>query len=345
MSASAPWGAGPTQFFYTLTPDVIDQVLREHGLRPVGRVLALNSLENRVYDVEVTQYQRPEGPFSPESVVVKFYRPGRWDEATLLEEHRFLSQLNEFEIPVVAPLERDGQTLFRHEASGLLYTVFPKVRGRLKDELTVDEARQIGRLIGRLHNVGAMGAFSHRPTLAPHLWLTGNAQAVAELDFVPGDLKQSYQVLVTQLEGMIAPFFNQLPTQRVHGDFHRGNVLWTQAGAWITDLDDCVTGPRQQDLWLLFPGRDEWSLQMRGEFLEAYQEMARSAVPMTFALVEALRSMRMVHFNGWIAKRWADPVFPHTFTTFSSRNYWEQAVLDVKEQIGHLLEAGTGFGL
>ena len=338
-------GNSGTRFFHGLTPERILEAVEGEGLRSTGRCLALNSMENRVYDVEVAKYDRPEGPFAPESVVVKFYRPGRWSEETIKEEHRFLNQLSEFEVQVVAPIERDGQTLFRHEASGLMYTVFPKVRGRLKDELNNEEAKIIGRMIGRLHNVGAMNSFTQRPKLDPKVWLSGNAQAVASMPFVDDDLKRSYEFLVNQLEAMITPWFNQLPTQRVHGDFHRGNVLWTNEGAWITDLDDCVTGPRQQDLWLLFPGRDEWSVQMRDLFMEGYHEMARDQAPLSFALIEALRAMRMVHFNGWIAKRWEDPVFPHIFTTFSTRNYWEQAVLDVKEQIGHLTEAGTGFGL
>lgn len=341
----APWGGGPTQYFYSLTPEVIDQVLRDHGLRPAGRVLALNSLENRVYDVEVAKFEKPEGPFAPENVVVKFYRPGRWTKETIREEHKFLLELANYEIPVIAPIEREGETLFEHKETGLLYTVFPKVRGRLKDELNVEESRLIGRLIARIHNVGAMNTFKHRPALDPSLWLSGNVLAVKEMDFVPEDIKTNYQILVTQLEQMITPWFNAIPKQRVHGDFHRGNVIWTSEGAWITDLDDCVSGPRQQDLWLLFPGRDEWSVNMRNEFLEGYHEMSREPLTLPFALIEALRAMRMVHFNGWISKRWQDPIFPHTFQDFSGRNHWEQQILDVREQIGHLMEAGTGFGL
>lgn len=344
MSAN-PWGTGPTQFFYSLTPDVIDQVLRDHGLRPAGRVMALNSLENRVYDVETARYIPPEGPFAPDAVVVKFYRPGRWSEVTIREEHRFLAEMAQFELPVVSPLERDGETLFTDKASGLLYTVFPKVRGRLKDELNVEEARQIGRLIARLHNIGSMGQFKNRPSLEPAVWLTANAETLMTFPHIDEDLKKSYLHLVKMLEDMIAPWWSQLPRQRVHGDFHRGNILWTNEGPYITDLDDCVSAPRQQDLWLLFPGRDEWSVGMQREFLEGYHEMAREPVHMTFALVEALRSMRMVHFNCWIAKRWDDPVFSHMFQSFPTRNHWEQQVLDLKEQIGHLTEAGTGFGM
>ncbi len=341
---SAPWGHGPTQFFYALTPDVIDQVLRDHGLRPAGRVLALNSLENRVYEVEVARFTPPEGPFGDTSVVVKFYRPGRWDGPTLREEHSFLAEMASYELPVIAPLERDGETLFRHPGTDLLYTVFPKARGRLKDELSSEEAAQIGRMIARLHNIGAMGKFRHRPTLDAHAWLQGNASAVTSLPFLPEDLRASYLHLVGLLEGMIAPWLKQLPLQRIHGDFHRGNILWTSEGPWITDLDDCVMGPRQQDLWLLFPGRDEWSREMRELFLEGYHAMAREPLTLSFALIEALRSLRMVHFNGWIAKRWEDPTFPHTFQAFPTRSYWEQQVLDLKEQVGHLTEAGTGFG-
>ena len=345
MSVNSPWG-GPTQFFTSLTPDVIDQVLRSHGLRPLGRVLALNSLENRVYDVEVAPIAVPPGPFSRDAVVVKVYRPGRWDEATLREEHRFLQELNDYEIPVVAPLPKDGETLFRHAETGLLYTVFPKVQGRLKDELNKEESRQIGRLIGRLHNIGALNTFQARPRLSADAWLLGNLAQVEQMEFIPPDLMASYRFMVQALHPLIRPLVSALPVQRIHGDFHRGNVLWTREGAWITDLDDCVMGPRQQDLWLLFPGRDEWSLEHRGEFLEGYQEMARSEVHLSPLLIEALRSMRLVHFNGWIGKRWQDPVFQHMFQSYSTRNYWEQQVLDLKEQMALLqdhLSGGSGF--
>ncbi|MBY0516672.1 MAG: serine/threonine protein kinase [Bacteriovoracaceae bacterium] len=345
-SVSTPWG-GPTQFFYALTPDVIDQVLRDHGLRPLGRVMALNSLENRVYDVEVAPIEVPEGPFAPDAVVVKFYRPGRWSQETLQEEHRFLAELNQYEIPVVSPIEKNGETLFLHQESSLLYTVFPKVRGRLKDELDKEESKQIGRLIGRLHNIGQLNTFKARHTLNTDAWLLGNLESIEAMDFVPEDIKKSYRFMAQQLHGLITPMLKALPVQRIHGDFHRGNVLWTNQGAWITDLDDCVMGPRQQDLWLLFPGRDEWSQNMREEFLSGYHEMSREPIHLSPLLIEALRTMRLVHFNGWISKRWEDPVFKQMFSTFQDRNYWEQQLLDLKEQMGLLQDhhnSGTGFG-
>jgi Ser/Thr protein kinase RdoA (MazF antagonist) len=343
MSIATPWG-GETQFFYSLTPEVIDEVMRSHGLRPLGRVMALNSLENRVYDVEVSRLEVPEGPFAQDAVVVKFYRPGRWTEATLKEEHRFLSELGQYELPVVGPLEKNGETLFRHEASGLLYTVFPKVRGRLKDELNREEAGQIGRLIARLHNIGSLASFTARPQLTAETWLKGNLITVQGLDFVPSDLSTNYTRMVESLFTMIQPLISALPIQRLHGDFHRGNILWTQDGPWITDLDDCVMGPRQQDLWLLFSGRDEWSLDMRNVFLEGYAEMLRGE-PLNLSplIIEALRTMRLVHFNGWIGKRWADPVFQHMFQSFPTRNYWEQQVLDLKEQMGLIQDYASQY--
>lgn len=342
----SPWG-GETQFFYSLTPDVIDQVMREHGLRPLGRVMALNSLENRVYDVEVAPAEVPEGPFSRDSVVVKFYRPGRWNEATLKEEHRFLLEMNEYELPVVCPLEKAGKTLFRHESSGLIYTVFPKVRGRLKDELNKEESLMIGRLIGRLHNIGKLGRFEARVTLNTNDWLLGNLATIEGMEFIDSDLKKSYATMVNTLHQMLSPIISALPTQRIHGDFHRGNVLWTNQGPWITDLDDCVMGPVQQDLWLLFPGRDEWSQEMRRIFLDGYEEMSRAPLSLTPLVIEALRTMRLVHFNGWISKRWQDPVFANMFQQFPTRNYWEQQLLDLKEQMSLVqehLSLGTGFG-
>jgi Ser/Thr protein kinase RdoA (MazF antagonist) len=337
-SSVNPWGQA-TQYFYSLTPDVIDQVVRDMGLRPLGRVLALNSLENRVYDVEVSGLAPLEGPFATDSVVVKFYRPGRWSLQTIQEEHSFLRELLNYEVPVVSPLEKNGETLFTHEETGLHYTIFPKVRGRLKDELNAEESTQIGRLIARLHNIGSQNLFQNRIQLNPFDWIKGNAQSVLEKDFIDNDLKNNYQTLVDMLYQQIEPVIQNLPRQRIHGDFHRGNILWTSQGPWITDLDDCVLGCRQQDLWLLFPGRDEWSKSMRDKFLEGYSEMSREPIHVSDLVTESLRTMRLIHFNGWIAKRWDDPIFKQMFTTFATRNYWEQQVLDLKEQMSLIQDA------
>lgn len=336
MNAKNPWGES-TEFFYKLTPDVIDEVVRSFGLRPLGRVIQLNSLENRVYEVEVSKYENGFlGPQNKQAIVIKFYRPGRWNEATIKEEHRFLFEMEEYEIPVITPLKINEQSVFTHEASGLIYTLFPKVMGRLKDELNNAEATQIGRLIARLHNIGNLSQFQHRVKFNTQDWLLSNLAEVEAKDFISNDLKTSYRYLVTLIHQSITPYIERLPMQRIHGDFHRGNILWGDLGAWITDLDDCVMGPREQDLWLLFPGRDEWSDNLQKEFMKGYAEMSREPLNLSPFMIEALRSMRMIHFNGWIAKRWDDPIFPHMFTLFATQNYWEQQVIDLKQQVALL---------
>jgi Ser/Thr protein kinase RdoA (MazF antagonist) len=339
-SESSTWGE-KTQYFYHLTPDAIDQALIACGLRPSGKTLQLNSLENRVYEIEVAKASFDFlGPHSQHSVVVKFYRPGRWDKATILEEHQFLQEMKEYEISIIPPLEISGQTLFE-TPQGLYYAIFPKVLGRLKDELNQDEAAQIGRLIGRIHNIGEMKNFNNRIRMSTQGWTIDHLAEIEKHEFIPLDLKSYYVSLVKNIHQLITPYFNVKVQQRIHGDFHRGNILWTSSGAWVTDFDDAVMGPREQDLWLLFPGRDEWSSSMQKKFLEGYHQMSRThAYPSAF-LTEALRSMRLIHFNGWIAKRWEDPIFKHTFSEFSSVNYWQQQVLDLKMQIAMLQDSVT----
>lgn len=346
MSTTNPWGES-TEFFYKLTPDVIDEVVRSFGLRPLGRVVQLNSLENRVYEVEVSKYTNDFlGPQNLNAVVIKFYRPGRWSEATIKEEHRFLFEMQDYEIPLITPLARDGQSVFTHEASGLIYTVFPKVMGRLKDELNKEEAIQIGRLIARLHNIGRLSSFQSRARFNTTDWLLSGLGEIEAKEFISNDLKKSYSYLVNLIHQSITPYIERLPVQRIHGDFHRGNILWGAQGAWITDLDDCVMGPREQDLWLLFPGQDEWSRDLQKHFLSGYHEMSREPIHVTPFLTEALRSMRMIHFNAWIAKRWEDPIFQHMFTLFSTQNYWEQQVIDLKQQVALLQDhLHSGMGL
>jgi Ser/Thr protein kinase RdoA (MazF antagonist) len=331
--SNSPWGAN-TQFFYELTPDVIDEAIVQIGLRPTGRVVALNSLENRVYDIEVHGLKDVVAPYSDESIVAKFYRPGRWTEAQLREEHRFLNELKEYEIPVVIPMEINGTTLHKHERTGLFYTIFPRVRARLKDELNKSEIEQIGRLLGRLHNIGRLGEFVHRPKFVPAIYLKSNLEELKNSEIIPSGLRENYQLLGTQIFNLITPFFEHLKFSRIHGDFHRGNILWTSNdGPFITDLDDCVMGPAAQDLWLLLPGRDPESMEENRNFLEAYHQMSREEVVLPRYLIEAFRAMRLIHFNAWIHKRYEDPTFKQAFYQFNTQNYWEQQLLDLKEQI------------
>lgn len=335
------WGA-ETRHFHQLGPDQVIEAAEKLGKRLTGRTMALNSLENRVYDVELASPIAVEKGFSPTNVILKFYRPGRWSEAQIREEHRFLSTLLEFEVPVVAPLDINGETLFLNESTKLWFALFPKVQGRLKDELIKDEIDQAGRLIGRIHNIGSMSSFSHRLSLNPSTFIEANRLSLKENPPVDHLSFSHYCALLENLNQLLTPIFANVPLQRLHGDFHRGNIVWTSAGPVAVDFDDCLTGPVEQDLWLLFAGKDEYSLKDRERFLDAYKEMTRRS-ELRMNLTEALRTMRMVHFNAWIAKRWDDHSFQRTFPHFISANYWDQELIDLRVQIGLISECWHGF--
>lgn len=335
------WGK-ETKHFHLLTPEHVMRAAEAYGKRLSGRVMALNSLENRVYDVELASPVDFGKGFSSTNVILKFYRPGRWSEQQILEEHRFLTMLNEFEVPVVAPIEFNNKTLHLHEETNLWFSLFPKVQGRLKDELIKEEIDQAGRLIGRIHNIGSMMNFSHRLALNPDTFILANKKALEDAKPVEHQSFHHYLLHLDQLYQLLSPLFKNLTVQRLHGDFHRGNIVWTEAGPMAVDFDDCLTGPIEQDLWLLFPGKDRYSLEDRERFLAAYREMTRKDY-LRMNLTEALRAMRMVHFNAWIAKRWNDHSFQRVFPQFTSANYWDQELLDLRSQLGALQDIGMGF--
>lgn len=330
------WGA-QTQHFHGLTPEHVMAAAETWGKRLSGRVMALNSLENRVYDVELASAQDFGPSFSKTNIILKFYRPGRWSREQIQEEHTFLENLNEFEVPVVAAIEFQGKTLHVHEDTGLFFAIFPKVQGRLKDEFNKEESEQAGRLIGRIHNIGSMGSFKHRLSQTPQSFIEGSRLALIETKPVDIISFEHYLTLLHQVRDLITPVFSQLKTQRIHGDFHRGNIVWTAAGPLGVDFDDCLTGPIEQDLWLLFPGTDPDSEKDRDYFLGAYREMTRQE-HINLAITEILRTMRMVHFNAWIAKRWEDHSFQRIFPQFTSANYWDQQFIDLRIQLGIIQE-------
>lgn len=328
-----------TQFFYQLTPQTIDSALEALGLHPTGRVLALNSLENRVYEVEVDDKLNLDGPFAPNFLVVKFYRPGRWKEKALLEEHAFLKELEEYEIPAINPIAFGGKTLHQESNTGLYYCLYPKVRGRLKDELNGDEISQVGRLIARIHNIGALSSFQSRPSFHPKNYVKAHFENLRNHPDLPQTLIGYYLQLAEQLYPHLVQAVERLEVQRIHADVHRGNILWTDEGPWILDLDDCAQGPREQDLWLILPGRDAYDKAEREKFLDAYASMANHDFFLSDGLVEVFRTIRMIHFNGWVALRHEDPSFQRIYTDFTSEQHWQQQVLDLKEQFSILQEA------
>ena len=307
-----------------LTPDMVLAALESVGLRCDGRQLALNSFENRVYQVGIED-EKP--------VVAKFYRPGRWSDAQILEEHAFVRELAAREIPVVAPLDLGGRSLFEH--GGFRFAVYPRRGGRapeLEDRATLE---WLGRFIGRIHAVGALRRFEERPALdiasfglEPRDWLLGHG-------FIPPDLLESWRSVAELVLQGVARCYERagaLRTLRLHGDCHAGNVLWTDDGPHFVDFDDARNGPAVQDLWMLLPGeRPAMSASLK-HLLDGYERF-NSFDRRELHLVEALRSLRLLHYSAWIARRWDDPAFPAAFPWFNTQRYWQDRILELREQV------------
>jgi Ser/Thr protein kinase RdoA (MazF antagonist) len=316
MSASAPYA--------DLTPATVLDALESAGLRGDGRLLALNSYENRVYQVWLE-----DGA----SVVAKFYRPGRWSDAQILEEHAFVQELAAREIPAVPPLALPGATLAAH--AGFRFAVFPRRGGRTPELESEDTLRWLGRFIGRIHAVGATCPFATRPTLdrdtfgrEPRDWLLAH-------EFVPPDLREAWTRAADQALQGVAHCYQRaggVRTLRLHGDCHAGNVLWTDGGPHFVDFDDARTGPAVQDLWMLLSGERAAMEGQLARLLEGYRQF-RDFDARELHLVEALRTLRLLHYSAWIARRWDDPAFPAAFPWFNTQRYWQDRILELREQI------------
>jgi Ser/Thr protein kinase RdoA (MazF antagonist) len=324
-----------THPYSRLTPDVVLNSLDGAGLRCDGRLLALNSYENRVYQVGLE-----DGGL----VVAKFYRPERWSDAQVLEEHAFARELVEAEIPVIAPLAFDGRTLL--EAEGFRFAVFPRQGGRapeLEDEETLE---WLGRFIGRMHAVGAVHGFAHRPALDIASFGDEPREFLLASGFIPDELHEPWrQASALALEGVRAAYARagRIGSIRVHGDCHPSNVLWTpqhgnaQGGPHFVDLDDSRMAPAVQDLWMLVSGDRASMSQQLGRLLRGYERF-RDFDDRELNLLEALRTLRLIHYSAWLARRWDDPAFPIAFPVFGSARYWQDRVLELREQIAALQE-------
>ena len=332
-NARSAWGDRDTEFFYELTPDrVLSAVERSTGLRCTGRALALNSMENRVYELEIELDEKPASP-SDRFVIAKFYRPGRWSEEQIAEEHRFLFDLAENEIPAVAPKRfLDGASLHRMKDQNLWYAVFPKIGGRSPDELGDEDLARTGRLLARMHTVGAARPAPHRITLDPSVYGIDNLRYLLDLNLIPDDFRTPFRTAVETICRVTEPWFREAPAQRIHGDCHLGNLLLGREGLFFVDFDDMVQGPVAQDLWLLIPGRDAWAQEKLKIMLEAYDTM-KPFDRRQLRLIEPLRALRFVHFAAWIGRRWQDPAFPRAFPQFGSERYWQELVRDLQDQL------------
>lgn len=332
LNPPSAWGDKRTRYFYGLTPDLILDAVETAGFRCTGRVLQLNSMENRVFEAEIVPPPGTNPPHGPDRFrVVKFYRPGRWSPAQISAEHQFLADLQAAEIPAVAPIQlATGSTLGTEPHTSIHFAVFPKVGGRSPDELNPFQLDSIGRLLARLHNVGAARTAPARITLDPETYGWDNLDYLLDSDAIPPDLAGPYADAVEEICDRSFPWFEQAAPLRLHGDAHLGNLLWNDLGPFWVDFDDMVNGPAIQDLWLVVPGRDPDALAARQRLLDAYQSM-RAFDPAELRLIEPLRALRYVHFSAWIHRRWADPAFPRKFELFGTKRYWQQQLADLRE--------------
>jgi Ser/Thr protein kinase RdoA (MazF antagonist) len=312
-----------------LGPDLILQAIDACGYETSGRMLALNSYENRVYRVEL-EADKP--------LVAKFYRPLRWSNEAILEEHAFAHEIAQAEIPVVPPMVVQGKTLQHFE--GYRYALYPLQGGRWPELNQRDDLVWCGRFIARIHALGKQAEFSQRNTISiARMGIEASRYLLAQ-KFIPAYLEDAYQSLAQDLVNTIEQCFaraGRFQTLRIHGDCHRGNILWTDKGPHFVDLDDCCTGPAVQDLWMLLAGdRNEMTGQMC-DLLDGYNEFMEFD-ERELHLVEALRSLRMMHYAAWLARRWEDAAFPQAFPWFNTTRYWEDHVLELREQLSRMQE-------
>ena len=310
--------------FSELTPDFILNALESLGLHCDGRLLALNSYENRVYQV---------GMEDAPPLVAKFYRPHRWSDAAIQEEHDFVQALAESEIPVVAPLMNDGKSLLFYE--GFRFAIFPRRGGRAPELGDPETLEWLGRFIGRIHAIGATAEFVHRPTLDIASFGEEPRDYLLSHGFIPADLDAAYRSVVDQALNGVRHCFDRAGNVnriRLHGDCHPGNVLWTDDGPHFVDFDDCRMGPAIQDLWMLLAGeRGDMTRQM-SDVLAGYEDFCEFD-PRELHMIEALRTLRLIHYSAWLARRWDDPAFPMNFPWFNTQHYWQNRILELREQI------------
>lgn len=331
MTANNDDEQGAKHAYYALTPDTVLDAVESLGLLCNGQLLALNSYENRVYRIGIEDQ---------DTVVAKFYRPKRWSDDAIIEEHRFTKELAEAEIPVVPPktFSDPDQTLFEH--NGFRFAVYPNCGGRWPELDNPDNLMWIGRFVGRIHAMGKAKPFQHRPTIDIDSYGWQSLLYLKQHPVVPDDIRESYFTIAEQVLKQAETKFMMVENVsyfRIHADCHPGNILWTDDGPHFVDFDDARMGPAIQDLWMLLSGDRRQMTEQLADVLEGYTEFC-DFNPVELHLLEALRSLRLIHYSAWLAKRWDDPSFPAAFPWFSSQRYWEEQVLILKEQLSLMYE-------
>lgn len=334
MSDSLSWGMGPTQFFFSLTPDrVMESIEKFIDIQCTGYCMALASFENRVYEIEYEPGGREH------RTIAKFYRPGRWSLEQIQEEHDYLYDLLEAEIPVIAP-ESEIYT----NAEGIYFSLFPKMGGRQPEDLKPEQLQRLGRLIARMHSVGVQKKAQHRIELSPQTYGQASFEFLnqywAEQSKIDPEIRRNTSDLIQRLIKNMNEDYQKIPLHRIHGDCHPGNLLWNEKlGPFFIDFDDMVVGPAVQDLWLLSP--DPHSIR---DLLEGYHQI-RDLPQGSLPLIEHLRALRMIHYTTWVAKRFDDPAFQNAFPHFGTQKYWQDFYLDLRGQEQRIHEIKWGSGL
>lgn len=315
--------------FQALSPSFIMDAVESQGFVCDCRTLTLNSYENRVYQMGIED-QAP--------LIAKFYRPERWSDEQILEEHQFCFELVDHELPVVAPLRNEqGESLFVYNS--FRFALYPRQGGHAPELDNLDNLLILGRLLGRIHCIGALRPFQHRPRLDSHSFGHESVALISE-HFVPAETKANYDALTSDLLQAIEAVFADTPDLRylrAHGDCHCGNILWRDAAPHFVDFDDARMAPAIQDLWMMLSGDRARQQAQLAELVEGYNEFF-DFHPRELRLIEALRSLRILHFSAWLARRWSDPTFPHHFTWFNTPRYWGDHILEIREQLAALNE-------
>ena len=312
-----------------LTPDTLLDAVEHCGYHTDGRFLALNSYENRVYQVGME-----EGA----PIIAKFYRPGRWSSEAILEEHEFARALVEQEIPVVAPLVINETSL--HRFNSYRFALYPRQGGHWPELNTREHREWMGRFIARIHLVGASRDFAHRPMLDIDSFGYRSYQYLLTEGFIPSHIETAYRTLAEDLLQQITGMYStagSVSAIRLHGDCHPGNILWTAEGPHFVDLDDCRTGPAIQDIWMLISGDRQSRQSQLMDIIEGYLQF-REFDQRELLLIEPLRTLRIMHYAAWLARRWDDPAFPQAFPWFNTPRFWEEHVLSLREQASLLDE-------
>jgi Ser/Thr protein kinase RdoA (MazF antagonist) len=315
--------------FQTLTPSFIMDAVESRGYRCDCRTFGLNSYENRVYQVGIED----DLP-----LIAKFYRPGRWSNEQIMEEHRYCQELVEHELSVVAPLTDDaGESLFNY--GDFRFALYPRQGGHAPEFDNLDNLLILGRMLGRIHRIGSVRSFQHRPTLDLQSFGYTSVALITER-FIPSEYRPSYTAVTDHLLeriGEILADSGPVSYIRTHGDCHAGNILWRDNAPHFVDFDDARMAPAVQDLWMMLSGERPRQLAQLEVLLKGYCEFC-DFHPQELRLIESLRTLRMLHYSAWLARRWEDPMFPRTFPWFNTMQYWGEQILHLREQLGALSE-------